>query len=116
MYEESTKSISHEFPGGNWQNSGHSNRVFSVKFLPDDPQVILSGGWDSNIYIWDLRIKKSQGAIYGASLSGDTLDFKNGVILSGSCRIRDQVQLWDFRTRQLIESPKSSDNAYVYGC
>lgn len=34
---------------------GHSNRVFSVKFDKDDENLLVSGGWDNTIQIWDLR-------------------------------------------------------------
>ena len=34
IYDESTKSIVHEFPAASWQSPGHGNRVFSVKFPP----------------------------------------------------------------------------------
>lgn len=29
---------------------GHSNRVFSVMYYPDDMNVILTGGWDNTVY------------------------------------------------------------------
>ena len=35
---------------GWWQETaGHSNRVFSLKYHPDDPNIILSGGWDNTV-------------------------------------------------------------------
>ena len=40
---------------------GHSNRVFAVKFLEDQPNVIISGGWDANLIIWDIREKSCVG-------------------------------------------------------
>ena len=30
-----------------WNNLGHSNRIFSVKYV--DENTIVSGGWDSNV-------------------------------------------------------------------
>lgn len=30
---------------------GHSNRVFSLKFNPDDPNIIVSGGWDNTVQV-----------------------------------------------------------------
>lgn len=38
-------------------HAGHSNRIFSVKFKPDDPNILISGGWDNNIIIHDMRCK-----------------------------------------------------------
>ena len=34
-----------ELKPGMARGSGHSSRVFSVKFHPDDPNVVVSGGW-----------------------------------------------------------------------
>lgn len=67
-----------------WQDPGHNNRVFCVKFIPEHPNLILSGGWDMNIHFWDQREKKSVKSILGPIISGETIDFKNGVILTGS--------------------------------
>ena len=57
-------------------SAGHSNRVFSVKFHPEDPNVLLSGGWDNTIQIWDLRTGFSERSIYGPHLAGDSLDIQ----------------------------------------
>lgn len=64
--------------------------------MPDDPNILVSCGWDSNMLIWDMRVKKSVGVVYGPNLSGDALDIKNGVILTGSYRNKEQLQTWDF--------------------
>jgi WD40 repeat protein len=31
------------------QKAGHSNRVFAVKFKPENPAILASGGWDQNV-------------------------------------------------------------------
>ena len=80
-----------------WGSTGHANRIFSLKFLNDNTNVLLSGGWDSNVFFWDIREKTNFGSIYGSSLSGDALDYKKGVILTGSHRNQEQLQLWDLR-------------------
>lgn len=65
--------------------------MFSVKFLLDQPNVLISGGWDGNVLIWDIRDKHAQFSINGPSLSGDSLDIKDGKILAGSYRTKQQV-------------------------
>lgn len=86
-----------------WSSTGHSNRIFGLKFLPDNTNVLLSGGWDANVYFWDIREKNNFGSINGPSLSGDALDYKKGVILTGSHRNQEQLQLWDFSKMQKIQ-------------
>ena len=46
------------FASASWFNCGHTNRVFSLKFLSDDHNVLVSGGWEGVIYIWDVRDDK----------------------------------------------------------
>ncbi|KAL4467051.1 hypothetical protein ABPG74_010648 [Tetrahymena malaccensis] len=119
VYDDQTKQLLIDFEQGDWNIPGHTNRIFSLKFLPDQPDILLSCGWDSNIHIWDLRAKKSVAHFYGPKVSGDSLDYKNNQILTGSYRNTDQIQLWDFNTRKLIkkidwEPGIQLDKAYIY--
>mmetsp|Transcript_25023 Transcript_25023/g.27720 ORF Transcript_25023/g.27720 Transcript_25023/m.27720 type:complete len:161 (+) Transcript_25023:507-989(+) len=85
-------------------HAGHSNRVFSVKFSKDDPNILISGGWDNNIVIHDLREKGPVNAIIGANICGDSLDFSGNKILSGSNRMDKQLQIWDLDTTKLLHT------------
>ena len=53
---------------------GHSNRVFCIKFLPDNPNLFLSAGWDGVALKWDIRTRNPVGYIYGPKIYGDSLD------------------------------------------
>ena len=98
----------------------HVNRIFSVKCLEKDPNIFFSGGWDSIVQIWDVRMPGgSIRKICGPSVSSDSLDIKNNVLLSGNYQNSDIVQLYDFGSGQLIETldidePKNS-NSYCFG-
>jgi WD40 repeat protein len=54
IYDETTKSLfmilkeKGELPG-------HSNRIFCVKFNPLNSNMLVSGGWDNTVQIYDLR-------------------------------------------------------------
>lgn len=118
IYDETTKNLTLTFNESSWQSPGHSNRIFALKFLLTDSNILLSGGWDSSIYIWDIREKKSVGSLHGPNISGDALDFKNDEILAGSLRNVDNLELWDFKTRKRIRSlqwdyGKNEEN-YIY--
>ena len=53
--------------------------------------------------IWDVRVKnESVRKFYGPSITADSLDYKNGVILAGNYVNKDIVQLWDFKSGELI--------------
>eukprot|EP00697_Spironema_sp_BW2_P016156 gnl/Spiro4/7282_TR3808_c0_g1_i1.p1 gnl/Spiro4/7282_TR3808_c0_g1~~gnl/Spiro4/7282_TR3808_c0_g1_i1.p1 ORF type:complete len:415 (+),score=48.95 gnl/Spiro4/7282_TR3808_c0_g1_i1:84-1328(+) len=105
VYDEATKTCVVKMAGGpNHYPPGHSNRVFAVKFHPGSPQLLASGGWDNTIQIWDLRAAIPVRSIYGPHICGDSLDIANDTILTGSWTPRNQLQLWDFGTGNLIDN------------
>lgn len=62
-----------------------------MKYLKENPNVLLSGAWDDSIFLWDVRSGKSEGSILGASISGDSIDISGNVVLSGSYRNSEQI-------------------------
>lgn len=42
-------------PGYSNRIPGHTNRIFSIKFIQDNCNLLLSAGWDMNIMFWDIR-------------------------------------------------------------
>ncbi|XP_075229757.1 uncharacterized protein LOC142329234 [Lycorma delicatula] len=84
-------------------NNYHKNRVFTVKFLLDDQNIFLSGGWDKTVRIWDLRLKAAcVGTIQGPCISGEAVDARGNLILTGSWEPKNALNLWDIRTKSLI--------------
>jgi COMPASS component SWD3 len=63
---------------------GHGNRIFAIKYDPKDPNVIVSGGWDKTLQVYDIRTNGPVASIYGPLISGDSLDICDGLILAGS--------------------------------
>jgi len=43
----------------------HGNRVFCIKWHPNDSNLFFSGGWDKSVFMWDVRTKASVKCIYG---------------------------------------------------
>ena len=48
--------------------------MFCVKFHPTNSNLLVSGGWDSNLIFWDLKDKKHSGSLFGPNISGDAID------------------------------------------
>lgn len=103
----------------------HKNRVFAVKFLHDDANMLLSGGWDKTVFLWDLRMKNSVGFLYGPNICGDSLDYRDFLVLTGSWRTEKQLELWDIRKMQKVQDllwPEFEENlenrrsSFVYTC
>ena len=90
---------------------GHSNRVFSVKFVPNDDNLIISGGWDNTVLVWDARIGRAVRSIFGPHICGDSLDMAGYEVLTGSWRPENQLEIFDFRTgNKVADIPWSSSS------
>ncbi|KAF4709339.1 hypothetical protein FOZ62_002186 [Perkinsus olseni] len=106
VYDENTKVLITTLKGGDSLHTpGHSNRVFSLKYHPKDPNVIITGGWDKTVQFWDVRKGYSVRSIFGPHICGDSVDISNDGkrILTGSWRIDRQLQIWDYADGTLIE-------------
>jgi len=109
VYDEATKRLVQTLQGGDQKNTaGHSNRVFSLKYHPMEPNILLSGGWDNTVQIWDTRRGHSVRSIWNCYLCGDSVDFSSSgdQVLTGSWRTEDALQTWDFGTCEPIETIK----------
>ncbi|CAD7956116.1 unnamed protein product [Amoebophrya sp. A120] len=107
VYDEATKRLTTTLEGGDFQKTaGHSNRVFSVKFHPSNPNLIVSAGWDNTVQVWDTRKGQSIRSIYGAYICGDAVDLNHdgSEILTASYRTTDTLQVWDFGTGSLKQT------------
>jgi len=83
-------------PGG-YETIGHSNRIFGVKYHPNDPTRLVSGGWDNTVIFWDARTGASTASVFGPHVCGDSVDLYDNLLLTGSWRPEKQLQLWDIR-------------------
>jgi WD40 repeat protein len=102
LYDEETKTLSTTLSGGFMgfyeptAPGGHSNRVFCTKFVPHDNNLIISGGWDNTVQIWDIRVGDAVRSIYGPHICGESLDMVGNEVLTGSWRPKNQLEVWDF--------------------
>lgn len=75
------------------------NRIFSLKGLKKDQNQFFTGGWDSSVRLWDVRVKDSYVRKFsGPSVSADSLDLKGDILLAGNYSNNDIVQYWDFKS------------------
>ena len=104
VVDEATKSIITTLESkGTSSTLGHSNRIFSTKFT-NDPNILVSGGWDSTVYFWDIRLSKSIGFVIGPNICSDSIDIQGDSMLTGSNNNKNVLQLWSVSTMKLIEN------------
>jgi COMPASS component SWD3 len=107
VYDEATKVMTTELSIGKGKNvPGHSSRVYSVKFHPQDDNVLVSGGWDNTIQIWDVRAQHAVRSIYGPHICGDALSIHptEGTLLTASHRPELPLELWDLGSGKLMKT------------
>ena len=56
------------------------------------------------MHIWDLRVGEVTQTLVGPRITGDAIDFREDMILTGSSRVADQLQLWDYRTKEILHT------------
>ena len=108
-YDETTKKLIMVMEGTP-NNPGHSNRVFAAKFSKEDENTLLTGGWDSVVVRWDLRIGEPSMIYHGPYICGDGIDLQDNWLLTGSWRPEKQIQLWQMDTGQGIDPIKWDAN------
>lgn len=62
-----------------------------MRFLPNDTNVFLSGGWCKAIMINDIRVGYPVGHIFGPIISGDALDVHDDMVVGGNYSNKDCV-------------------------
>ena len=108
VYDESTKNEITVLSGGNGYSAnstpGHSNRIFALKYHPTDPNIIVTGGWDNTVQIWDVSLGYAVRSIFGPHISGEAIDIYEDLILSGSYRPENQLELWKIENGEKAET------------
>jgi len=76
--------------------SGHSNKIYALRYHKDNPKILISGGWDKYVVMWDLTSETPIRFITGPQIFGEGLDINCfGEILTASWRKDDPLQIWD---------------------
>ena len=102
--------------GRDLKTPGHQNRIFSIKCHPEDENILATAGWDRSVKIYDIRTKGPVASIGGAQISGDSLDIFEDMIVTGSTRNKDIMQVYSISHRKLVHTfPYSAHNDHETG-
>eukprot|EP00919_Chromeraceae_sp_WS-2016_P062187 GHVR01147261.1.p1 GENE.GHVR01147261.1~~GHVR01147261.1.p1 ORF type:complete len:249 (+),score=53.96 GHVR01147261.1:173-919(+) len=101
LFDDNTKTEIVKMTRGDDRNcSGHSNRIYALKCFPDNNKLVITGGWDNTVQVWDSRVGHSVKSLPNVEIRGDAIDVSNDgkTLLTGVHRSRNPLQLWDFGT------------------
>ena len=102
IYDENTQKVSSELLPSAGDRVGHSNRIFSIKWI--DNFTLASGGWDNSVLIWDIRERQVARSLFGPHICGDALDVRGTVLVSAAFTMADQLELWDFSAGRKLQT------------
>lgn len=102
VYDENTKTMIQELGHGN-DIPGHSNRIFALKYDKMNPNVMISGGWDNTIVVYDVRRPYPAFSMLGPHVCGESLDINGTTILAGSYSQDENLTLWDMKMQKKLE-------------
>lgn len=97
LYDDNMKTMITTMKSNSFSQPGHSNRIFSVMFNKESTNMLVSGGWDNTLQIYDVREGSIVASLYGPHICGDALDIKGNKILTASWASENQIQIFDIR-------------------
>jgi len=61
--------------------------------------MVVSGGWDNTIQIYDLRYRGPVRTMYGPHICGDCIEIRSDghTMVAGSYRAEDCIEVYDLR-------------------
>ena len=114
-----TNSFVHEgtLEPGKGNKLGHSNRIFSLKWI--DNTTLVSGGWDYTIIIWDVPNQTTINYLYGMQVFGQALDTRHNLMLVGAHSREYQMKIYNLESSECVAAKNILNNNnfnVVYGC
>lgn len=93
---------------------GHRTSVYGLKHHPTDIWNFISGGWDDTIQFWDRREERAVRRLFGPHICGQSIDInpRNNTILTGSWRIKNGLEIWDYRNGEKIKDIPDERDSY----
>lgn len=97
IYNDEMQSLEGVIKSGTSFSTGHVNQIHSVSFNKKNRNILVSGGRDKRVMIWDLRKYECTGMVLGPFILGDAVDIKGNYIVCGSYEKQNGCYLYDIR-------------------
>jgi WD40 repeat protein len=95
IYDTQTQVISREY--SNISEVRHSSRIYAVVYDPDNPNQLVTAGWDTRVLFWDVRQENFVHNFSGPNVCGDAIDVRQNFLLTAAWRSDSPFELWDMR-------------------
>lgn len=102
IYDSNTNQVKLQ-PKKEELTTSHTGRIFSLVYSKTDPNAFFSGSWDCTVVMWDTRTGTPSMIFGGPNISGDTVDVKDNLLLTGAWRKDKALELWDIRRPDAIK-------------
>ena len=86
LYDEASRELISTMNSNGVKIPGHVSRIFCTKFLPDDRNLLLTGGWDRTVKLYDTRVGRPVAQMGGPQICGDCIDINGDEVLCASNR------------------------------
>lgn len=115
LYDESTQTFDRVFRSGTSFTTGHLDQIHSVVFDKSDNNVVLTGGRDKRILLWDVRTSQCSQMVVEPLILGDAVDIRGNNIICGSYDTPGNVYVYDKRNfKTSIKTIRT--NTLIYCC
>ncbi|EGD74922.1 hypothetical protein PTSG_07149 [Salpingoeca rosetta] len=96
----------------------HTNRVFSCLFHPTERNIVLSGGWDRTVMVWDTRQQNPVSHLSGPYIAGDAMSFdaSGDKLYTASYDPHTGLECWDFRNLTSAWRSSGDQETHLYSC
>ena len=102
VYDERERALEATLHGKNLKIAGHQNRIFGIKCHPHDSNLFVTCGWDRSVKIYDVRTGGPVASMGGPVISGDSIDIHDDMIVTGSNRNKDVMQVFSLSQQKRI--------------
>lgn len=113
VFDDNTQSKDLVLDNGCIYSMGHVNQIHGLAFDKKDPNLLISGGRDKRVILWDIRKQKAVQMTSGPYILGESIDAKDGLIIAGDYNMPGNLYVFDIRKiKEPVNIIETNTNIY----